>query len=85
MTTRDECPRCTRTLCELPHTCDRGNTFIGALDNPEGRALIDAIEDMLSSYDGENRYATEIASAIAELQTLTGYAYTLTTPRQETP
>ena len=46
-----------------------------ALDHPEGREIVDSIEDMLSSHDGANRYKTELASAAAELKSLTGYQY----------
>lgn len=51
--------------------------MIDALNNPEARKLVDAIEDMLASWDGENRYAAEIEYCIKEIFELTGYQYTV--------
>lgn len=50
-------------------------TFIDALENPEGRELIDAIEEYIS--DGEERFAFEINLCIQELFELTGYRYSV--------
>lgn len=49
--------------------------MIKALQNTEARKLIETIEDMLSSWDGANRYETEIANCIEEIFQLTGYRY----------
>ncbi len=52
-------------------------TLIDALNNPDGRDLVDDIEDMLNSHNGAERYATEIAYCIDLLDSLTGYRYTI--------
>jgi hypothetical protein len=52
-------------------------TFRTALNHPEARELIDSIEDMLASWDGENRYAAEIQHCIEKIEKLTGYVYKL--------
>jgi len=51
-------------------------TITDALQNEDARALINCIEDMRSSWDGESRYADEIANCVEELFALTGYRYT---------
>ena len=55
-------------------------TMIDALNHPEGRKLIDDIEDMEASHDGENRHASGLAQAKKRLKEVTGYTWKSLTP-----
>lgn len=56
----------------------RAMTFKQALNNPEGRALVAAIEDTLASLrgqEGEPVLLNILKNQIAELEAKTGYRY----------
>lgn len=52
-------------------------SFLEVLNNEEAKALVELIEDMLSSSNGEIRYAAEIQNCIDQIFELTGYLYTV--------
>ena len=52
-------------------------TLIDALNNPKAKQMIESIEDMRASWNGEERYADEIADLINQIYKLTGYRYTI--------
>lgn len=51
----------------------RAVTFTDALKHPQGKEIIEKIEDYQASTDGERRFASEIADGWAELKKVTGY------------
>ncbi|WP_166256126.1 hypothetical protein [Marinobacter salicampi] len=56
----------------------RGMTFKQVLDNPEGRALVDAIEDTIVSLRGQESEPVlqdVLRSQIDDLEAKTGYRY----------
>lgn len=50
-------------------------TFIDVLNNEEAKELVERMDDMRASTDGEKRYAKEIKRIQQEIEELTGFSF----------